>query len=150
MAEMNLQRLGVEVFNPCFRRNKANRRKQSVDRKFPLFPGYLFVRVDISGEFRKLAFAHGVTGVVKFGDVPAVVGEEVIHSIQARYKNGLVVLSPPSSLIPGQVVHIAEGPFRGFEAIFEQELNGLERVALLLRAVTYQGRIVVSRTSLAV
>lgn len=79
-----------------------------------------------------------------------MVGEEVIHSIKTRYENGLVVLSPPSSLKPGQVVHITQGPFRGFEAIFEQELNGLERVALLLKAVVYQGCIVMNRNCLVV
>ncbi len=150
MADMNLQRLGVEVFNPSFRSTTAHRCKKQMDRKCPLFPGYLFVRVDISAEFRKVTYAHGVVGVVKFGAVPAVVGEEVIHSIKARYENGLVVLPPPSSLKPGQVVHITEGPLRGFEAIFEQELNGLERVALLLRVVAYQGRIVVNRSCIAV
>jgi len=149
MAELNLKRLDIEVFNPSFKQNRRNRYKKQVDRKCPLFPGYLFARIDISTEFRKVTYAHGVFGVVKFGTAAAVVGEEVIRSIKARYENGLVVLSPPSSLKPGQVVHIAEGPFRGFEAIFEQALNGLERVALLLRTVGYQGRIVINRDCLA-
>ena len=149
-AERNLQHLGVETFCPRFKRIKANRCKTQAEGKVPLFPGYLFVRVDMSTEFRKVTYAHGVLRVVKFGSAPAMVAEEIIHSIRAREDDGLVVLSPSSYLKPGQAVLIDKGPFQGFEAIFEQELNGINRVALLLKTVAYQGRIVVDRDWLAV
>jgi transcriptional antiterminator RfaH len=149
-AERNLQHLGVETFCPRFKQIKANRSKAQAEGKIPLFPGYLFVRVDMSTEFRKVTYAHGVLRVVKFGSAPALVAEEIIHSIRAREDDGLVVLSPSSSLKPGQNVLIDKGPFQGFEAIFEQELNGINRVALLLKTVAYQGRIVVARDCLAV
>ena len=149
-AERNLQHLGVETFCPRFKQIKANRCKAQAEGKIPLFPGYLFVRVDMSTEFRKVTYAHGVLRVVKFGTAPALVAEEIIHSIRAREDDGLVVLSPSSSLKPGQNVLIDKGPFQGFEAIFEQELNGINRVALLLKTVAYQGRIVVARDCLAV
>lgn len=149
VAERNLKRLGVEVYNPCFKPYKSVKCKKSVDRKCPLFPGYLSVRVNILAEFRKVTYAQGVLRVVMFGSVPALVAEEIIHSIRAREDNGLVVLSPSSSLMPGQAVVIDKGPFSGFEAIFEQELNGIQRVALLLNTLTYQGRLVIDRDCLA-
>ena len=149
VAEMNLQRLGVEAFFPRFKKRKANRSKNQGEEKRPLFPGYLFAREDISSEFRKVAYAHGVLRVVKFGSAPALVAEEIIHSIRAREDDGLVVLSPSSSLKPGQDVLIDKGPFQGFKGIFEQELNGIERVALLLKTLAYQGRLVIDRDSLA-
>ena len=148
-AEMNLQHLGVETFLPRLKQIKANRCQIQAEGKGPLFPGYLFVRVDMSTEFRKVNFAHGVLKVVKFGSAPALVPEEIIHSIRAREDNGLVVLYPSSSLQAGQAVLIDKGPFSGFEAIFEQELNGIQRVALLLKTVAYQGRIVIDRDCLA-
>ena len=148
-AELNLKHLGVETFCPYFKQIKANRWNTQVEGKRPLFPGYLFVRVDMPTEFRKVTYAHGVVGVVKFGSTPALVTEEIIHSIKARENNGLVVLSPSSSLRPGQAVVIDKGPFSGFEAIFEQELNGINRVALLLKTVAYQGRVVIDRNCLA-
>ena len=151
VAEMNLQHLGVETFCPSIKQVDVSRYKtQQMEGKGPLFPGYLFVKVDMSSEFRKVNYAHGVIRVVKFGTVLAVIEEEIIYSIRARYDNGLVVLSPAAELKSGQAVRIVRGPFCGFEAIFEQELNGIERVALLLRAVGYQGRIVVDRNYLAV
>ncbi len=150
MAEMNLQHLGVETFCPRFKQIKANRCKTQAERKGPLFPGYLFVRVDMATEYRKVTYAHGVLRVVNFGSAPALVAEEIIHSIRARENNGVVVLSSSSSLKPGQAVLIDKGPFSGFEAIFEQELNGIQRVALLLNTVAYQGRIVITRDCLAI
>ena len=149
MAERNLQHLGVETYCPHFKKIKASRCKKQAEGKGPLFPGYLFVRVDMSNEFRKVSYAHGVLRVVKFGSAPALVAEEIIHSIRAREDNGLVVLSPSSSLQRGQAVLIAKGPFQGFEALFEQEFNGIQRVALLLKTVAYQGRLVIDRDCLA-
>ena len=150
IAELNLQRLGVETFCPRIKQSKANQWKNQTEGKVALFPGYLFVRVDMSTEFRKVTYSQGVIGVVKFGSAPAVVEEDIIRSIKARDNNGLVVLSPPSHpLKSGQAVLIDKGPFRGFEAVFEQELNGIQRVALLLKTVAYQGRLVIDRESLA-
>ena len=150
VAEMNLHHLNVETFCPRIKQLKASRYKTQVEGEGPLFPGYLFVRVDMSSEFRKVTYAHGVIRVVKFGSAPAVVEEDIIHSIRERNDNGLVILSPSFSLKSGQAVLIDKGPFRGFEAIFEQELNGMQRVALLLNTVAYQGRIVIERYCLAI
>jgi transcriptional antiterminator RfaH len=150
MAEMNLQRLGVETFFPRIQGSKTSRGKIQAERERPLFPGYLFVKVDMTREFRKVSYAHGVLSVVKCGLVPVMVEEEIIHSIRVRDEQGLVNLVPSSSLKSGQVVRIAHGHFRGFDAIFQQELNGMERVALLLKTVAYQGRVVLGRDCLAV
>jgi hypothetical protein len=38
---------------------------------------------------------------------------------------------------------VVEGPFRGFEAIFERYLSGAERIAILLSAIDAEGLRVV-------
>jgi len=144
VAELNLQRLGVETFCPRFRGLKCPRSKGRGEEEV-LFPGYLFVKVDITTEYRKVTYAHGVLRVVKFGATPAVVEEAIIASIRERTCNGIVVLTPLSSLKNGQIVRIHKGPFCGFEAIFEKELNGSQRVALLMKTLSFQGRVVVDR-----
>lgn len=103
-------------------------------------------------EFRKVTYAKGVLRVVMFGMEAAVVGEDIIQSIRARMKDGFINLSSPSNLQlnPGQVVHVKTGPFSGFEAIFQQEFSGTQRVALLLKAVAYQGRLIIDRSFLAI
>lgn len=144
VAELNLRRLGVETFCPRLRGVKPTQRTPQ-SKEEVLFPGYLFIKADMRSEYRKVTYAHGVLRVVKFGAAPAVVEEEIIDSIRERVHNGFVVLPLPSPLKSGQVVRINKGHFHGFEAIFEQELNGTQRVALLMKAVAFQGHMVIHR-----
>jgi transcriptional antiterminator RfaH len=143
-AELNLRRLGIETFCPRVRELKLTRSKAQVAEEV-LFPGYLFIKVDMTTEYRKVTYAHGVLKVVQFGAAPAVVEEGIIDSIRERAPDGFIVLPPPSSLKSGQIVRVNKGPFNGFEAIFEQELNGGQRVALLMKTVAFQGRMVIDR-----
>ena len=151
VAELHLQRLEVRTLCPQFTHLKTSRGKQQIAKE-PLFPGYLFVHVNISTEFRKVTYAKGILRVVMFGARPALVGEDIIRSIKSRMQDGLVSLAPPAQLQlnPGQVVHVKKGPFSGFEAIFEQEFSGTQRVALLMKAVAYQGRIIIDRDSVEI
>ncbi len=143
IAEMNLHRWDVETFCPQLKQTKRIRgKKRTVI--IPLFPGYLFSKFDLYTEYRKVAYAHGVAGVVMFGATPAKVDEEIVESIRARMHDGIVSLSS-SKLIPGQPVRIQEGPFKGLLAVFERELTGTQRVALLLKNVTYGARVVIDR-----
>jgi transcriptional antiterminator RfaH len=144
VAELNLRRLGVETFCPRFRELKrAGGNAKSEDEV--LFPGYFFVKVDMTTEYRKVTYAHGVLRVVRFGAAAAEVEEEIIDSIRERVHNGFVVPPLPSSLQSGQIVRINKGPFNGLDAIFEEELNGAQRVALLMKTVAFQGRMVINR-----
>ena len=81
VAELNLRRLGVETFCPRFRALNLTRSEAKGEEEV-LFPGYLFIKVDMTTEYRKVAYAHGVLRVVKFGAAPAVVEKDIIDSIE--------------------------------------------------------------------
>jgi len=140
LAEVNLQRLGVETFSPKLKQSKAVRRRWQVSIS-PLFPGYLFARFSLEDHYRAVRYASGVRKVVAFGPAPAVVDEEMIEAIKSRVHNGYVSV-PASKFTPGQVVCIQGGPLDGLEAIFEREMTGYQRAVLLLRALSYQARVV--------
>lgn len=70
----------------------------------------------------------------------------VIDEIKRRGVNGVVKIEE-ESLDNGDRVRVVEGPFRGFEAIFERYLSGAERVAILLNALETRGLRVVLATS---
>jgi transcriptional antiterminator RfaH len=53
------------------------------------------------------------------------------------------VTVPTRIFTPGQNVRITEGPLQGFEAIFERDMSDQERVVLLVRALSYQARVIV-------
>lgn len=68
-AEQNIRRMGVECFLPLMQEQKAIRRKiRTVI--VPLFPGYLFVRINRSEHYRVVAYARGVRKIMVFGSKP--------------------------------------------------------------------------------
>lgn len=144
VAESNLRLLGVETYCPRLGESKSTRNKDQTEGEV-LFPGYFFVKVNMKTGYRKVTYAHGVLRIVKFGAEPAVVEEEIIDSIRERVHNGLVLPPPSASLESGQIVRIHKGPFHGCEAIFEQKLNGTQRVALLMKTVAFQVHMVLDR-----
>ena len=98
----------------------------------PLFPCYLFARLDLQINYFEVKYLAGVTGLVSAGADPLVVPEVIISEIRARGIDDVVEIRevPFDS---GQPVRVVEGPFRGFEAIFERYLSSTERVAILLK-----------------
>ena len=149
LAVLNLQRFGVETFCPHLQQFKRIRwRMQTVTG--PLFPGYLFAKFDAGIQYRTVNYAPGVRRVVTFGNVLAMVEEEIISSISARIHDGFVTLQPLSrSFTAGQMLQITEGPLCGLEAVFERELTGSHRIALLLKTVGYQARVIIDKDNVA-
>lgn len=139
-AEVNLQRLGVEVFLPMLMESK---KMSVVHRKSttPLFPGYLFVRCAMPAQHRAVSYATGVKNVVSFGTGPSVVDDSIIDSIKRQAVNGVIEI-PDDTLVPGKTVRIHEGPLCGLDVVFEKKLSGSNRVVLLLKAISYQARLI--------
>lgn len=140
-AESSLRRLGVETFYPQLRQERLIRRKRKAT-ICSLFPGYLFARFNFEAHQRAVSYARGVRKIVMFGLTPASVDEGIIESIQNRVHDGYIEIPAPV-FTPGQFVRINEGPLEGFEAIFEGHMSDHQRVVLLLRALSYQARVIV-------
>ncbi|TKB66683.1 MAG: hypothetical protein E8D52_13380 [Nitrospira sp.] len=140
-AETNLQRLGVEVFLPMLMEGTP---MSVVNRKLatPLFPGYLFVRCAMPAQYRAVSYATGVKDVVSFGAGPSIVDDSIIDSIKGQAVNSIIEIAD-CALVPGKAVRIHEGPLCGLDTVFEKKLNGTSRVVLLLKALSYQARVVI-------
>ncbi|MEE8303903.1 MAG: transcription termination/antitermination NusG family protein [Candidatus Tectomicrobia bacterium] len=143
VAALNLEKLGVEAFCPRLKQRHIIRCRNRATTS-PLFPRYLFSRFDSVTQHRLVTYAQGVREVVRFGSVLAIVQDEIIESIKARINGGCVTPNP-ASFTAGQILRIEDGPLCGLEAVFEKELSGQHRVALLLRSVSYQVRVIVDR-----
>ncbi len=73
----------------------------------------------------------------------------VIDEIRRRGTNGVVKIEE-RAYGSGERLRVVEGPFRGFEAIFERYLSGAERVAILLSAIEASGlRVVLPASAVA-
>jgi len=129
-----LQAQEMESFYPRLRVNPVNPRSKKIK---PYFPGYMFVRVDLeqSGLSMFQWMPHAV-GLVMFGGEPAYVPDNLIHAIRQKVEAiaaaGGEVLD---GLEPGDSVRIQEGPFSGYEAIFDSRVPGSERVRVLLKLI---------------
>ncbi len=125
----------VEVFYPRIPANPVNPRARKIK---PYFPGYLFVNTDLEqmgmSAFQWMPYA---TGLVMFGGEPSVVPEALIYSVRHRVdeitRAGGEVLE---QVKPGDKVLIQDGPFAGYNAIFDLRLPGKERVRVLLQMLS--------------
>jgi transcription antitermination factor NusG len=110
------QNKGVEDFLPLYRsRRKWSDRQKSLD--LPLFPGYVFCRLDPRFRLPVLTIP-GVLHFVGIGKNPVPVEDSEIAAIQTAVRSGLGA-EPCDFLELGERVRIDAGPLAGIEGIFE-------------------------------
>jgi len=140
LVEKLLTDAKIEVYNPKI---VSNGRIKS------FFPCYIFSKFSVREHYRLIKYTRGVRKILEneFGPIP--LEERIIQEIKSREENGLIVIK--KKIIPpkvGEKVEILEGPFKGFQGIFEKELSGSERVAILLKVVNYQARLFIEKNKL--
>lgn len=142
-AAMNLLNGGIEVLAPKlkFRKYKEGKFVLVVE---PMFPGYIFVRFHPIDEFRMVKYARGVKTIVHFGGQIVPLQDEMIEFIRTRLENGVASIEK-QKIDKGEKILIKDGPFKGFSGIFESELDGKERVAILLEGVNYCAKMKIDR-----
>jgi transcriptional antiterminator RfaH len=115
----------------------------------PLFPCYLFARFSLELRYFDVKYMPGVRGFVCAGEDPLAVPCAIIDEIRMRGTGDIIeIVEKP--LGSGDRVIVRDGPFRGFEAIFERYLSGVERVAILLSAIEASGlRVVLPASAVA-
>ena len=146
-AANNLANGGIEVLAPRLKLRKYK------DGKFiqviePMFPSYIFVRFHPVDEYRMVKYARGVKTIVNFGGQIVPLQDEMIEFIKSRLESGVADVQKPS-IDKGAKILIKDGPFKGFSGIFESELDGKERVAILLDGVNYCAKMEIDRDLIA-
>jgi transcription antitermination factor NusG len=109
-AQFNLHRLGFRSFVPKVRRTVRHaRRLQETVR--PLFPGYIFVIIDLSKHrWRSVNGTFGVASLIMGADQPRPAPLGVVEALVASCDSGGPVRLD-DSLEVGQRVRILSGPF---------------------------------------
>jgi transcriptional antiterminator RfaH len=126
-AHANLERQRFECFRPLRRVEKIQmgRKREILE---SLFPRYVFIRLSIQDNWVPVASTLGVDRIVRFGEFPVPVADEIIKHIRRRMEWRSV---KEPYLKPGERVVITEGSFSQVEAIFVAG-DGDERVMLLM------------------
>lgn len=139
-GELNayLQSIHVETYYPTLRVKPANPRARKI---LPYFPRYLFVHVDLAEVgLSTFKWAPGAIRLLKFGDYPVKVSDAVISEIKERLL--ALEVAGASDVVnrfkKGDPVRITGGPLAGYEALFDLQLSGTERVQILLEMLGRQ------------
>lgn len=140
-ASKHLERQGFETYLPRYLRRRSHARKISTVAA-PLFPGYLFVLVDIQAQrWRSIHSTTGVSRLVTSGNEPVAISEEVIEALRSREDvNGFIKPDQNSPLSKGDRIRIASGAFVEFLGLLDG-LGDRERVAVLLDCLGRKVRV---------
>ncbi len=145
VEKMLKEYLNLEVFNPKVKRKKLVKGRY-IYLEEELFPCYIFSRFDPKRHLHTIRYTRGVRKIVGEKS-PYVVDDSIIEAIKSRMVGGFVRLQP-KRFLPGERVLIKEGPFKGVEGIFLEELSSKERVIILLNLIKYQARVKIGRDCL--
>jgi len=129
IALANLERQGYECYLPQMRIERIRRRKAEVATE-PMFPRYLFVRLDSSDQGKSwspIRSTLGVSQLVHFGARAAKVDDSLVDLLRQRER----ALPTEAMFHSGDSVVIADGPFAGIEAIY-QTADAERRAFILL------------------
>ena len=142
LAVEHLKRQGFSVWMPICERIIRHARKSKRVRR-PLFPGYLFVNLDVeTAQWRSINGTIGVNRIVSFGQRPAPVATQFIDALQNIEANEGLVAVNGDDFLPGQDVEILSGPMAGTIAKL-LSLEAGDRVTVLLNMLGHfvQGKI---------
>lgn len=125
---------GFDAFYPCLDVKPVNPRSRKIK---PYFPGYMFVRVALAevglSTFQWMPYS---VGLVSFDKEPATIRDDVMQTmiknielLKQKKDNGASLFEPGDKLL------VKNGPFTGYEAIFDTSLSGRERIRVLLLMV---------------
>jgi transcription antitermination factor NusG len=126
VAELGLRE--VERYLPLYSsvRRWKDRRVQS---EFPLFPGYVFVRLALRDRLRVVQIPS-VVRLVGFGGLPTALPDEEMEILRRGLCQGLRA-EPHPFLTIGRRVRITAGPFAGLEGVLKRKKSSLRVVVSL-------------------
>jgi transcriptional antiterminator RfaH len=115
----------------------------------PMFPSYLFARLSLDSLGKTVRYTQGVRDFVRFGGRAQPVAPEIIDGLRMRTEPLGFYEPPPVRFRAGERLEINEGPLRGLAVVFEREMKGPERVAVLLAEVCLAARVILGSEALS-
>ncbi|MCF8211374.1 MAG: transcription/translation regulatory transformer protein RfaH [Rhodoferax sp.] len=128
LALNNLVQQGYECYLPQMRIERVRRRKAEITIE-PMFPRYLFIRLDSGSQGKSwspIRSTLGVSQLVHFGAQAAKVDDALVELLKQRQQ----AMPTETMFLKGDSVVITDGPFAGIEAIYQ--MSDAERRAVIL------------------
>ncbi|WP_168016553.1 transcription/translation regulatory transformer protein RfaH [Halomonas salinarum] len=139
-AAEHLANQAFDVFHPVLEVQKKRRGKLTWVAE-PLFPYYLFIRLDrIASNWRPIRSTRGVLKLLTFGEEPVAVADSLIEMLRQNASTAPDDETANVYFRAGESVEITEGPFQDLKAVFESQ-RGEERAIVLLNMLHKQQRL---------
>jgi len=134
LARENLERQGFVTYLPLAEQTRR-RNGRYIKIIEPYFPRYVFIQLNTDTDnWAPIRSTLGVSQMVRFGGLPAVVPDDLITCLKENDDSNGVQELIEQELSPGDRVVIINGPFAGYKGIYQQQTS-TERVAVLLEIV---------------
>jgi transcriptional antiterminator RfaH len=134
-AQLNLQQQNYMTFRPQLMSERSVRGKRHRVLE-SLFPGYVFIQLSRDDNWAPIRSTRGVSRIVEFNHVPAMVDDQVIAHLRERSLES-IGFPADHALEPGEPLQIVQGPLTPLEGVF-MSMQGDERVMILLQFLNRQ------------
>lgn len=121
----------IQFFLPLYSTRHGWKNRCEAKLELPLFPNYMFVRIDRYERVRVLE-VPGVLSLVGFGRTPAPLPDFEIEALRSGLGKGTI--EPHPFLVIGERVRIKRGPMTGMEGELLRKKNNF-RVVLVLDVI---------------
>lgn len=121
----------VEIFLPLYQVERQWKKRPPMLLEMPLFPTYLFARIEAMGRGSVLS-VPGVLSIVGNGRQPVAVPDEEIEILRAGIQ--IPSVEPFPYLTVGEKVRVKQGPLAGYEGLLVRR-KGRFRVVISVELI---------------
>jgi transcription elongation factor/antiterminator RfaH len=142
-VQTNLRNQEIETFLPFLETYQycGGRMIQKIK---PLFPNYLFARLDLELHYYKVKWTRGVSKILGSWNEPVPISGKVVLAIKERLgKDNLVRVE--DELKDGDAIQVTSGPFKNLVGIFQKIMTSKGRVRILLSLIGVDVPVQISR-----
>lgn len=145
-AEENLLNQGYECYFPVLHSNLSLRNKPVI-KKYPMFPGYAFIKSYPTLELKPVEFTRGIVRVVRFGNEYPSLNDRVIQSIRDVEQESRRDPKRASYKI-GEFIVMNTGPLKDLPALVTKNISE-QRVEILYSLLNRSHTIEVSADNIS-
>jgi len=142
-VETNLLNQEIEIFLPLHETYQFIQGKMAKKIK-PLFPCYLFAKLDVQVHFYKVKYTRGVNKILGSGEGPIPISEKVVEAIRERMDKDNII-KVEEEWKEGDLVQVTSGPFKELTGIFQKKMSDQGRVKILLSLIGVDVPVQISR-----
>lgn len=101
-------------------------------RKEKIFPGYLLVQMEMTGDAHRLVLSAPRVSRFLGGASPMPLSDREYERIAAQISGEIALSKEKEQFTIGNEVHVTEGPFSGFDGIIEKVDEEHERLTIMV------------------